>query len=173
MGLNKNLDMNALLKTAAFCCIHEQSFSGHGFESYEISVGWYPILVVEAVGTVIWAIRLASAVGDRPVGDHGAIVWYAELCQVIHFYLFRKRSIFAFDSIVTLFVQYNVVCSLHRGCFLTSSLIGTLALSLTIPLSIIADICMQKVRGGTIITACLLPSHPWAWLLYQRLCVSL
>ncbi|XP_070813137.1 solute carrier family 35 member F5 isoform X3 [Pituophis catenifer annectens] len=30
------------------------------------------------------------------------------------------------------------------GCFLTSSLIGTLALSLTIPLSIIADICMQK-----------------------------
>ncbi|XP_024259184.1 solute carrier family 35 member F5 isoform X1 [Oncorhynchus tshawytscha] len=31
------------------------------------------------------------------------------------------------------------------GCFLTSSLIGTLALSLTIPLSIIADICMQKV----------------------------
>lgn len=33
-----------------------------------------------------------------------------------------------------------------RGCFLTSSLIGTLALSLTIPLSILADICMQKVR---------------------------
>uniref|UniRef100_A0A6Q2X8J5 Solute carrier family 35 member F5 n=1 Tax=Esox lucius TaxID=8010 RepID=A0A6Q2X8J5_ESOLU len=32
------------------------------------------------------------------------------------------------------------------GCFLTSSLIGTLALSLTIPLSIIADMCMQKVR---------------------------
>ncbi|KAG8000803.1 Solute carrier family 35 member F5, partial [Nibea albiflora] len=31
------------------------------------------------------------------------------------------------------------------GCFLTSSLIGTLALSLTIPLSIMADICMQKV----------------------------
>ncbi|GAB5575612.1 solute carrier family 35 member F5 isoform X1 [Prionailurus iriomotensis] len=30
------------------------------------------------------------------------------------------------------------------GCFLTSSLIGTLALSLTIPLSIIADMCMQK-----------------------------
>ncbi|CDQ63206.1 unnamed protein product [Oncorhynchus mykiss] len=38
------------------------------------------------------------------------------------------------------------VTSFHRGCFLTSSLIGTLALSLTIPLSIIADICMQKVR---------------------------
>lgn len=34
---------------------------------------------------------------------------------------------------------------LHRGCFLTSSLIGTLALSLTIPLSVLADICMQKV----------------------------
>nr|XP_057938428.1 solute carrier family 35 member F5-like isoform X2 [Doryrhamphus excisus] len=32
------------------------------------------------------------------------------------------------------------------GCFLTSSLIGTMALSLTIPLSILADICMQKVR---------------------------
>uniref|UniRef100_A0A8C5E2P9 Solute carrier family 35 member F5 n=1 Tax=Gouania willdenowi TaxID=441366 RepID=A0A8C5E2P9_GOUWI len=32
------------------------------------------------------------------------------------------------------------------GCFLTSSLIGTLALSLTIPLSIMADICMEKVR---------------------------
>ncbi|KAG7503605.1 hypothetical protein JOB18_041810 [Solea senegalensis] len=32
------------------------------------------------------------------------------------------------------------------GCFLTSSLIGTLSLSLTIPLSIMADICMQKVR---------------------------
>ena len=34
-----------------------------------------------------------------------------------------------------------------RGCFLTSSLIGTLALSLTIPLSIMTDICMQKVSG--------------------------
>lgn len=34
---------------------------------------------------------------------------------------------------------------LLRGCFLTSSLIGTLALSLTIPLSVLADICMQKV----------------------------
>ncbi|CAG5865898.1 unnamed protein product [Menidia menidia] len=32
------------------------------------------------------------------------------------------------------------------GCFLTSSLIGTLALSLTIPLSIMADIYMQKVH---------------------------
>ncbi|XP_057709157.1 solute carrier family 35 member F5-like isoform X1 [Corythoichthys intestinalis] len=32
------------------------------------------------------------------------------------------------------------------GCFLTSSLIGTLALSLTIPLSILADIFLQKVR---------------------------
>uniref|UniRef100_A0A3P9NHV2 Solute carrier family 35 member F5 n=1 Tax=Poecilia reticulata TaxID=8081 RepID=A0A3P9NHV2_POERE len=32
------------------------------------------------------------------------------------------------------------------GCFLTSSLIGTLALSLTIPLSILADICLQKVQ---------------------------
>ncbi|XP_056649740.1 solute carrier family 35 member F5 isoform X1 [Monodelphis domestica] len=32
------------------------------------------------------------------------------------------------------------------GCFLTSSLIGTLALSLTIPLTIIADMCLQKVQ---------------------------
>ncbi|XP_064420041.1 solute carrier family 35 member F5 isoform X1 [Latimeria chalumnae] len=32
------------------------------------------------------------------------------------------------------------------GCFLTSSLIGTLALSLTVPLSMIADMCMQKVQ---------------------------
>ncbi|XP_030642296.1 solute carrier family 35 member F5-like [Chanos chanos] len=32
------------------------------------------------------------------------------------------------------------------GCFLTSSLIGTLALSLTIPLSVIADMCTQKVH---------------------------
>lgn len=39
-----------------------------------------------------------------------------------------------------------LVFSSVRGCFLTSSLIGTLALSLTIPLSILADICMQKVR---------------------------
>lgn len=38
---------------------------------------------------------------------------------------------------------------LRRGCFLTSSLIGTLALSLTIPLSILADIFMQKVRLAT------------------------
>ncbi|XP_047671166.1 solute carrier family 35 member F5 isoform X3 [Tachysurus fulvidraco] len=30
------------------------------------------------------------------------------------------------------------------GCFLTSSLIGTLALSLTIPLSILTDMCLQK-----------------------------
>ncbi|KAJ7407400.1 Solute carrier family 35 member F5 [Willisornis vidua] len=36
------------------------------------------------------------------------------------------------------------------GCFLTSSLIGTLALSLTIPLSIIADMCMQKFKSGMI-----------------------
>ncbi|XP_049584893.1 solute carrier family 35 member F5 isoform X1 [Syngnathus scovelli] len=34
------------------------------------------------------------------------------------------------------------------GCFLTSSLIGTLALSLTVPLSILADICTQKVTGA-------------------------
>ncbi|XP_028928740.1 solute carrier family 35 member F5 isoform X5 [Ornithorhynchus anatinus] len=32
------------------------------------------------------------------------------------------------------------------GCFLTSSLIGTLAISLTIPLSVIADMCVRKVQ---------------------------
>ncbi|XP_038600391.1 solute carrier family 35 member F5 isoform X2 [Tachyglossus aculeatus] len=32
------------------------------------------------------------------------------------------------------------------GCFLTSSLMGTLALSLTIPLSITADMCVHKVQ---------------------------
>ncbi|KAM4025001.1 solute carrier family 35 member F5 isoform 2-T4 [Anomaloglossus baeobatrachus] len=43
------------------------------------------------------------------------------------------------------------------GCFLTSSLVGTLALSLTIPLSIIADICMQKVRFSWLFFAGALP----------------
>uniref|UniRef100_A0A8C8DQ89 Solute carrier family 35 member F5 n=1 Tax=Oryzias sinensis TaxID=183150 RepID=A0A8C8DQ89_9TELE len=43
------------------------------------------------------------------------------------------------------------------GCFLTSSLIGTLALSLTIPLSILADICMQKVRFSWLFFAGALP----------------
>ncbi|XP_070587146.1 solute carrier family 35 member F5 isoform X1 [Erythrolamprus reginae] len=43
------------------------------------------------------------------------------------------------------------------GCFLTSSLIGTLALSLTIPLSIIADICMQKVQFSWLFFAGAIP----------------
>ncbi|KAM6934438.1 G-protein coupled receptor 39 isoform 2-T2 [Xenentodon cancila] len=43
------------------------------------------------------------------------------------------------------------------GCFLTSSLIGTLALSLTIPLSIMADICMQKVHFSWLFFAGALP----------------
>ncbi|XP_029937013.1 solute carrier family 35 member F5 isoform X2 [Myripristis murdjan] len=43
------------------------------------------------------------------------------------------------------------------GCFLTSSLIGTLALSLTIPLSIMADICMQKVRFSWLFFAGAIP----------------
>ncbi|XP_056392272.1 solute carrier family 35 member F5 [Hyla sarda] len=43
------------------------------------------------------------------------------------------------------------------GCFLTSSLVGTLALSLTIPLSIIADICMQKVTFSWVFFAGALP----------------
>lgn len=50
------------------------------------------------------------------------------------------------DGLVLLWEIICAVYSTHcRGCFLTSSLIGTLALSLTIPLSIIADMCMQKV----------------------------
>ncbi|XP_015264642.1 PREDICTED: solute carrier family 35 member F5 [Gekko japonicus] len=43
------------------------------------------------------------------------------------------------------------------GCFLTSSLIGTLALSLTIPLSIIADMCMQKVTFSWLFFAGAIP----------------
>ncbi|XP_041057037.1 solute carrier family 35 member F5-like isoform X3 [Carcharodon carcharias] len=39
------------------------------------------------------------------------------------------------------------------GCFLTSSLIGTLALSLTIPLSMIADIYMKKVEFSWLLFA--------------------
>ncbi|XP_067405652.1 solute carrier family 35 member F5 isoform X3 [Emydura macquarii macquarii] len=43
------------------------------------------------------------------------------------------------------------------GCFLTSSLIGTLALSLTIPLSIIADMCLQKVQFSWLFFAGAIP----------------
>nr|XP_006137680.1 solute carrier family 35 member F5 isoform X1 [Pelodiscus sinensis]XP_006137681.1 solute carrier family 35 member F5 isoform X1 [Pelodiscus sinensis]XP_006137682.1 solute carrier family 35 member F5 isoform X1 [Pelodiscus sinensis]XP_014436391.1 solute carrier family 35 member F5 isoform X1 [Pelodiscus sinensis]XP_025034538.1 solute carrier family 35 member F5 isoform X1 [Pelodiscus sinensis] len=43
------------------------------------------------------------------------------------------------------------------GCFLTSSLIGTLALSLTIPLSIIADMCMRKVQFSWLFFAGAIP----------------
>ncbi|XP_049584894.1 solute carrier family 35 member F5 isoform X2 [Syngnathus scovelli] len=43
------------------------------------------------------------------------------------------------------------------GCFLTSSLIGTLALSLTVPLSILADICTQKVRFSWLFLAGAVP----------------
>ncbi|KAG8540579.1 hypothetical protein GDO81_019012 [Engystomops pustulosus] len=43
------------------------------------------------------------------------------------------------------------------GCFLTSSLVGSLALSLTIPLSIIADICLQKVHFSWVFFAGALP----------------
>ncbi|XP_048340180.1 solute carrier family 35 member F5 isoform X2 [Sphaerodactylus townsendi] len=43
------------------------------------------------------------------------------------------------------------------GCFLTSSLIGTLALSLTIPLSIIADMCKQKVTFSWLFFAGAIP----------------
>ncbi|XP_055226641.1 solute carrier family 35 member F5-like [Gorilla gorilla gorilla] len=43
------------------------------------------------------------------------------------------------------------------GCFLTSSLIGTLALSLTIPLSIIADMCVQKVQFSWLFFAGAIP----------------
>lgn len=43
------------------------------------------------------------------------------------------------------------------GCFLTSSLIGTLALSLTIPLSILADMCLQKVQFSWVFFAGAIP----------------
>lgn len=43
------------------------------------------------------------------------------------------------------------------GCFLTSSLMGTLALSLTIPLSIIADMCMHKVQFSWLFFAGAIP----------------
>ncbi|OCT63213.1 solute carrier family 35 member F5 isoform X2 [Xenopus laevis] len=43
------------------------------------------------------------------------------------------------------------------GCFLTSSLIGTLALSLTIPLSVIADMCLQKVHFSWVFFAGAVP----------------
>ncbi|KAG8432200.1 hypothetical protein GDO86_016734 [Hymenochirus boettgeri] len=43
------------------------------------------------------------------------------------------------------------------GCLLTSSLIGTLALSLTIPLSIIADMCLQKVSFSWVFFAGAVP----------------
>ncbi|XP_048861976.1 solute carrier family 35 member F5-like [Brienomyrus brachyistius] len=43
------------------------------------------------------------------------------------------------------------------GCFLTSSLIGTLALSLTIPLSVIADMCIQKVQFSWLFFAGAIP----------------
>ncbi|XP_055494572.1 solute carrier family 35 member F5-like isoform X4 [Leucoraja erinacea] len=43
------------------------------------------------------------------------------------------------------------------GCFLTSSLIGTLALSLTIPLSMIADIYMKKMEFSWLLCAGSIP----------------
>ncbi|XP_072118237.1 solute carrier family 35 member F5-like isoform X2 [Mobula birostris] len=43
------------------------------------------------------------------------------------------------------------------GCFLTSSLIGTLALSLTIPLSMIADIYMRKMEFSWLLFAGSIP----------------
>ncbi|TKC52969.1 hypothetical protein EI555_013605, partial [Monodon monoceros] len=51
----------------------------------------------------------------------------------------------------------GTVLSEFLGCFLTSSLIGTLALSLTIPLSIIADMCMQKVQFSWLFFAGAIP----------------
>lgn len=57
-----------------------------------------------------------------------------------------------------------MLLSVHRGCFLTSSLIGTLSLSLTIPLSILADIYMQKVRfRNDVFGICETPGWGWKW----------
>lgn len=60
----------------------------------------------------------------------------------------KKRNYILIVLFLSLLKGSSLKCwcfCLHRGCFLTSSLIGTLALSLTIPLSVLADICMQKV----------------------------
>ena len=63
--LNKNLNMNSLIKTAALCCILWQSVSGHGFKSDKISrrlVSNFAVAgVVKSVSTVIWAIWLTSS----------------------------------------------------------------------------------------------------------------
>ncbi|KAM5271150.1 solute carrier family 35 member F5 isoform 2-T3 [Hipposideros larvatus] len=55
------------------------------------------------------------------------------------------------------FTLSKLLAVILRGCFLTSSLIGTLALSLTIPLSIIADMCMQKVQFSWLFFAGAIP----------------
>lgn len=46
-------------------------------------------------------------------------------------------------SLIAQTLIYNIV--LFRGCFFTSSLVGTMSLSLTIPLSILVDIVVKKV----------------------------
>ncbi|XP_052592731.1 solute carrier family 35 member F5 isoform X3 [Peromyscus californicus insignis] len=56
-----------------------------------------------------------------------------------------------------LWLCFHLCLGSLRGCFLTSSLIGTLALSLTIPLSIIADMCMQKVQFSWLFFAGAIP----------------
>uniref|UniRef100_A0A4W4GVT4 Solute carrier family 35 member F5 n=1 Tax=Electrophorus electricus TaxID=8005 RepID=A0A4W4GVT4_ELEEL len=71
------------------------------------------------------------------------------------FVLLHYSGLEAFEMPSWLVISYIVINGLIGtvlseflwlwGCFLTSSLMGTLALSLTIPLSIITDICMKKV----------------------------
>ncbi|XP_068102440.1 solute carrier family 35 member F5 isoform X2 [Hyperolius riggenbachi] len=83
------------------------------------------------------------------------------------FFLLHYTSVEAFELPNKLVWMYLVINGLVGtvlseflwlwGCFLTSSLIGTLALSLTIPLSIIADICMQKVSFSWVFFAGALP----------------
>ena len=90
--LNKMFNMNSLIKTSALCCILWQSLSGHSFKSSETSrrlVSNFAVVgFVEAVGTVIWAIRLASAVGK--------LDWATDLpvCRVGGVCLFRQTKWF-------------------------------------------------------------------------------
>ncbi|XP_069472685.1 solute carrier family 35 member F5 isoform X2 [Ambystoma mexicanum] len=83
------------------------------------------------------------------------------------FFLLHYTGFEAFEFPSNLVLMYIVINGLIGtvlseflwlwGCFLTSSLIGTLALSLTIPLSIIADMCMQKVQFSWVFFAGAVP----------------
>ncbi|XP_069080785.1 solute carrier family 35 member F5 isoform X2 [Pleurodeles waltl] len=83
------------------------------------------------------------------------------------FFLLHYTGFEAFEFPSNLVLMYIVINGLIGtvlseflwlwGCFLTSSLIGTLALSLTIPLSILADMCLQKVQFSWVFFAGAIP----------------